>query len=810
LEFSPTVSARDTIPGMSVEPSDQLHFEGYVIDRSRWTLRWLDEPPIALSRKSFDVLLYLVDHRSRVVGKDELLSALWPGQIVEESNLTQHIFLLRKALARHASGAKIIETVAGRGYRFSAPLEVSGSVSPELIIGATESVTRVTVEEVEIEPDEPRPLLSGEKRRGRLAVLALLAGVLLGAAWFGWQLWQNHTGGSPVQVLLTPMQGSTGDIVLDRSLVDAMRIDFVQSPFVSVVSAATIRSTLAEMKQNPNETVNPDAAREVCERTNSQAVLHGTIARNGQHYLLTEEATSCVNGETLAAATAEAAKPEDLPHSIDAIAASLRRKLGESRRSIARFNAPLFPVNTASLEALKAYSEAERMADQGDFRHAITLMQQAIGADSEFATAYSSLGSYYASIGDFDNERSIMQKAYALRDSASAPTRFGIIARYNTITTGDLFEAERTYQSWTELYPNSGTAWNRLGIVQRDLGKHAQAAASGARALILRPKALGLYFNLSIDQLHAGDIQAARDTCDRAIAKGLDGEQIRNTYFKIAYLLGDAELLKVQREWFAIHPDAFYHTLAEATVAIAEGRLTDSHQLIGQAIDVMRRKDLGNLADTMTKIMGVAAIDAGDAEYGTALFRSVPVNPQVGSELLGLAESGDLVAARAGLAQMQKDHPRDTLWNLVWGPMVGAEIAVRDHRPADAAALYANDRLIDSRDLEMSTRRGNAFLAAGKPNLAEKAFREAIEHQYLDPIAVDYPLAWLGLGRALSGEGDAAGAKEAYQHFFTLWTHADANAVRLQQARSEFADLRQLLRSFSPQQTQTRGVIAGK
>jgi eukaryotic-like serine/threonine-protein kinase len=145
--------------------------------------------------------------------------------------------------------------------------------------------------------------------------------------------------------------------------------------------------------------------------------------------------------------------------------------------------------------------------------------------------------------------------------------------------------------------------------------------------------------------------------------------------------------------------------------------------------------------------------------------------------------------ARSTAPAMQQDHPHDTLWNSVWSPIVSAGIASADHRPADAAAQFANSHLIDSRDLDLSARRGNAYLAGGKPNLAEESYRFIIEHKYIDPIAVEYPLAWLGLGRALGGEGDVGGAKQAYQHVFDLWAHADANAVLLQQARREFADL---------------------
>ncbi len=101
---------------------DRFSFHGYVVDRLRWELRWQGRP-VKFCRKSFDLLLYLIDHRDRVVSKAELLDELWPGQVVEESNLSQHVFLIRKALALHDSRANIIETVIGRGYRFSAELE---------------------------------------------------------------------------------------------------------------------------------------------------------------------------------------------------------------------------------------------------------------------------------------------------------------------------------------------------------------------------------------------------------------------------------------------------------------------------------------------------------------------------------------------------------------------------------------------------------------------------------------------------------------------------------------------------------------
>lgn len=76
------------------------------------------EGAIPLQRKAFDVLLYLVERRNRVVTKDELLDALWPGCHVSEGALTQVIKTIRRALVDNLVRADAIVTVRGRGFRF--------------------------------------------------------------------------------------------------------------------------------------------------------------------------------------------------------------------------------------------------------------------------------------------------------------------------------------------------------------------------------------------------------------------------------------------------------------------------------------------------------------------------------------------------------------------------------------------------------------------------------------------------------------------------------------------------------------------
>jgi len=88
--------------------------------------------PQALAPKTFDVLLLLVEERARVVSKGELLQTVWPGTFVEEGNLSQQIFLLRKILGGDADQPEYIATVPRRGYRFVGEVTERVSEPPAL------------------------------------------------------------------------------------------------------------------------------------------------------------------------------------------------------------------------------------------------------------------------------------------------------------------------------------------------------------------------------------------------------------------------------------------------------------------------------------------------------------------------------------------------------------------------------------------------------------------------------------------------------------------------------------------------------
>jgi TOMM system kinase/cyclase fusion protein len=97
-------------------------FADYELDTQRYELRRRGKL-CPLEPQGFNVLVYLVQHRDRVVSKEELFAQLWPNQIVSESTLTQRLRAARRALGDSGENQHFIKTVHGRGYRFIAAVE---------------------------------------------------------------------------------------------------------------------------------------------------------------------------------------------------------------------------------------------------------------------------------------------------------------------------------------------------------------------------------------------------------------------------------------------------------------------------------------------------------------------------------------------------------------------------------------------------------------------------------------------------------------------------------------------------------------
>lgn len=127
-------------------------FGPFQVDPDRQVLLREDQP-VAITPKAFETLLILVRHSREVVSKDELMKAVWPDSFVEEANLSQNIFRIRKALGGLPGDERYIVTLPGRGYRFAAQVREVVLDGDDLIIG-TRSLTQMVVEQTESAPND--------------------------------------------------------------------------------------------------------------------------------------------------------------------------------------------------------------------------------------------------------------------------------------------------------------------------------------------------------------------------------------------------------------------------------------------------------------------------------------------------------------------------------------------------------------------------------------------------------------------------------------------------------------------------------
>src|SRR5262249_4659308 len=108
-------------------------FGEFVLDPSTLLLQHLGIH-IPLSPKLLQTLLLLLEHRDRVVSKEEFHQALWPGLFVEENALAQNIYLLRKVLKERDPDREYVENVPRLGYRFRGAVRIAGKHRPKLLM----------------------------------------------------------------------------------------------------------------------------------------------------------------------------------------------------------------------------------------------------------------------------------------------------------------------------------------------------------------------------------------------------------------------------------------------------------------------------------------------------------------------------------------------------------------------------------------------------------------------------------------------------------------------------------------------------
>jgi serine/threonine protein kinase/Flp pilus assembly protein TadD len=605
-------------------------------------------------------------------------------------------------------------------------------------------------------------------------------------------------------IVLADFTNTTGDPVFDGALRQGLEVQLGQSPFLAFVSEQRIQQTLRLMGKPSDARLTPEIAQELCQRTNSTAVLRGSIAQIGTEYSLILNAVSCASGEVLASAKAQA---NDKNHVLDALnqaASSMRTKLGESLSTVQKFDMPVEQATTPSLEALQQYSRARKIQlGQGDNAGAVSFYQRAISLDPNFAMAYAGLGACYYNLGETSLAARSTTKSYELRERVSEAERFGIESRYQHFVTRDLQKALQAYQLWAQTYPRNYIPPNNMGVIFDSLGQFSRSVEEYGKAIRLEPSSALTYANLVGSHLFLDRLEDARATAAEAQTKKLDSPALRLNLYRLAFLQSDTSGMSQQLSWSAGKPGVENAMLRlDADTAAYGGRLAKARDISLRAVTSAKRAGeneaaAGYLSDMAFREVVFGNATAAEQHALAALALSSGRDVQYAAAL-ALAAAGN---ERAGALteQLRKQYPEDTIVQYIYVPTIQAELALRRHDPTKAieelqsAAPYElgspGNTAAFTPSLYPIYLRGQAYLAAQSGSEAAAEFEKILKWRGVvlnEPIA---PLVHLGLAHAYAMQGDTSRARAAYKDFLTLWNDADPDVPILRQTRAEYEKL---------------------
>jgi len=770
-------------------------FDDYQLKRTSRTLERKGQP-VALGSKAFEVLTCLVVHAGEVVTKTELLEWAWPESHVEEGTLAQHIFALRKAFAENAG---YIVTVPGRGYQFTASVQEIAEADPpgggaggEVRLQQVRERTHIVIEETTA-PPETRGRRISLFAKGALAGVAVVALALAGA--WAWRWMHRGQGREFQKVVVADILNNTGDATFDAALKRALQIDLEQSPYIDVLSETEAAATLERMGSKPGAPLTGDTAHEVCERSNAQVLLTGSIATVGAEYLLTLEAADCASGKELAAAKARAHSKEEVFSALDQLTDEVRGQLGESSHSVESFRVPIAEATTPSLEALKAYSLGTVMEAQGrPEAEVLPLFQQAVALDPNFAMAYGEIATQYYNLSEFQLATEFYKKAFDLRSRVSARENLVLSAHYYAEGQQDLEQGIRVYQLWTATYPHDWVPLLNLANEYTQLGQYGPAIDAGQRALQLEPNRPMIYSVLARAYKHAGRFEDAKTLGQLAAQRGKDGNGLHGTLFVIAWQQHDAAALSRETQW-ADGAGGWYGRYLEAYMAAEQGRARRADELFRDAIGQARQAHLDESADEMVLDHAAIQIEFGLPDAARATLRQVvgadtdPVYLLTLRALLGETAPAEAYLAAHGSGAGSRTKPPGTLTTYLKLPRLRASLDLTQNKPNEALRALETAAPYELEAYEVLSLHGNAALQAHRPELAAAQFQRLLANQGIGygPL---YPMAHLGLARAYAALGRTADSRAEYQTFLADWKDADPDLPLLKTAQVELARLR--------------------
>ncbi len=747
----------------------------------------LDRAPVSPIRLNPDLPPKLEDIINKALEKDRNLRY-------------QHAADIRADLQRLKRDTDTGRAVAASSGSVAAAHD-SGSrpVSPAVSPGSGAAVTAVSSGAViPASAAAPAAQSSGQKKSWKIPALvaaALLIAVLIGGALF----FRSRSASALTAkdtVVLADFVNTTGDAVFDGTLKQALAVQLEQSPYLNLLPESRVREALRFMGRQPDERISNDVAREICMREGAKAMLTGSIASLGTHYVITVSALNAQNGDVLAREEIEANSKEQVLKSLDHAASSMRSKLGESIGSVQKFATPLEQATTSSLEALQAFSFGQAEHLKLDDAKAIPYLKRAVELDPNFAMAHATLGVAYNNVTQQGLADSFITKAFDLKERASERERLYISSHYYDIVTGDLDKAIETYEQWVQTYPRDNVPRDNLALRYNAIGQQEKALASSSEAMRIDPKDVYAYQNVADDYERLNRFDEAKAVAEKVAAQV---RSVHFTLFDLAFIRGDEAAERHELELAAGKPDEPILLLSQANGQCSLGRLPPARAAYAQSLKASQRLGYKEFSGV------VLALQAGcEAELGNLTEARQKISDALAlSEdrdtrrivMVSLALTGDTARSQKIADDLVRQYPTDTLLNKVWVPVVQALTDLQHNQPAqavarlEAATPYELGSEPDSAHYLVNYMRGQAFLRLKEGAKAAAEFQKILDHRGIDPLDVSYNLSHLGLGRAQALQGNTTAAKSAYQDFFAALKDADPDLPVLKQAKAEYEKL---------------------
>ncbi len=613
------------------------------------------------------------------------------------------------------------------------------------------------------------------------------------------------------RLILADFENRASDSTLGPSVTEAFRVDLQQSQSLRLVDGTEISDALRRMERPASGVLAPALAREVAERSGIKAVVTGQIDPVGTSYVLSASLLDAADGRVLTAVRETADGPGELLKAIDRLSAKLRERIGESLVTI-RESVPLERVTTASLPALRKYSEAVRYDDQDRPEEAIPLLEEAIALDTGFAMAYRKLAVSLDN-ANLSNTRSIeaATKAYAHRDRLPDVERELAVAYYYTGAEYDEAKTAAAYRSVLSLDPDNDVALNNLASLLVKQRRYAEGESLATRAMQTGTSAT-FFDNTAWAQLAQGRTSAAESTLaafKRAVPGSPAPLELEGMLYlsRRNYAAADTVLRRL-REAGATSPLWLANSSGLLAVsAEAQGRLADAAQrqrdfmAAGEARGLPRDYIRGavNLALLDVRYRdrqrdALAAVSAALVKYP---LDSIPPadRPYLDiAEVYARARRPD--QARRYLKEYEAAVPEPIRRSVPWRGLTYGAVAEAEGRPQEAIVAY-RQAFAETGGCGVC---GLPQLAAVYDQQGQSDSARVLYQRYLEtPGAFTFAMdrnqlapSYKRLGELYEARNDRKRAALYYEKFVDLWKQADPELQPgVREVRSRLARLAQ-------------------